>query len=324
MFWRKEHEETEKFFKYVLQHKPFIVYDLETTGKNSTVDRIVQFSANRYEVIAGKYTLTDSINLYIRPPFLMSQDVINVHGITNEFLADKEDESEVFPKIRQFIEQRGSIICGYNIVKFDNKFLEKLYERNCTPFPILETVDIYLSVKEVVYPNDVKEELEKKFGSDSEISGKDLRSLKLSNLVAYFHIDEEFDFHSAEEDIAATWRCGTELLKKFKTDFGIRKGIRIPWEEKEQVRILEITLFKKSSTVNRLYVTVQRQDGSKVKIYYDIRLKGWVDTDGSIIRSIDMETLNHDAEVISRNMGFQTLEKFTGHASGKDVCLETA
>ncbi len=102
MFWKADNTSIIRFYQLLQQHKPFIIYDLETTGKKKDTDRIVQLSANRYEVRAGAYQLVDSINIYMKPPFPMEQSVVDIHGITNEFLKDKPREDEVFPVIYKF------------------------------------------------------------------------------------------------------------------------------------------------------------------------------------------------------------------------------
>lgn len=298
MFWKVDNTQAIKFYHLILQHKPFIVYDLETTGKKKDIDRIVQFSANRYEVINGIYQMVKSIDLYIKPPFLMEQAVVDIHGITNEFLADKPREEDVFPVIYEFFNDPDCIITGYNILKFDNVFMKHMYERNGALFDLDDErfVDIYGIAKSVIHPKEVED-----------------HSLKLSNVASYLGITEDFNFHSAAEDIQATWLVGVELAKLYK------KMFKDPWNNRENPRILNLNKYKKSSSVDRVYVMVQFDSGEKEKLFYDVRLKGWVDEGDTVIYRTNMPYLHYEATKIAEQMGFESLDKFDGKVSGADI-----
>lgn len=321
MFWKTETENLEKFYHFIMEHRPIIVYDTETTGRSSKVDRIVEFSANRYEVVDGIYQLAASIDLYMKPPFHMSQYVIDIHGITNEFLEDKPSEKDVFETIRNFLSYPEAVICGYNNEKFDDKFLEEMYCRYGLHFPEvpMEFADIYKIAKELISPSDMKETLSKRENND--IEGKDLYSLRLSNVIAYYGIEQQFGFHTASEDIQATWMAGIHMLKDFKNKFRIEKGISVCWNERESVRIIKMDQFKMSSLVNRIYVTILRESGKKDRIYYDVRAKGWMDETSRIMNEVNMKKIAEDADTISRKMGFAGIDKFSGNAEGVSVCL---
>ena len=62
----------------------YIVLDTETTGLNLD-DHVVELGA--HEIINGKLT-GSQFHIYIRPRIKMSEEVINIHGITNEFYDD--------------------------------------------------------------------------------------------------------------------------------------------------------------------------------------------------------------------------------------------
>ena len=62
----------------------YIVLDTETTGLNLE-DHVVELGA--HEIINGRLT-GSQFHIYIRPRITMSEEVINIHGITNEFYDD--------------------------------------------------------------------------------------------------------------------------------------------------------------------------------------------------------------------------------------------
>ena len=120
---------TEKFQNAIKNRKKICIFDVETTGLSKDKDRIVQFSAiiaepNQY----GIYQETSFLDLYIKQPVYMTQQVINIHHITNEFLEDKPMESEVVNEIYNFL-KKADFISGYNIARFDIAFLDKMLGR---------------------------------------------------------------------------------------------------------------------------------------------------------------------------------------------------
>ena len=62
----------------------YIVLDTETTGLNLN-DHVVELGA--HEIINGRLTGAQ-FHIYIRPRIKMSEEVINIHGITNDFYDD--------------------------------------------------------------------------------------------------------------------------------------------------------------------------------------------------------------------------------------------
>lgn len=101
--------------------RPIVFFDLETTGINITKDRIIQFAAVK---ITG-----EKLNIMINPNIPISPEATEVHGITNDMLADKPLFSDVAEDIAKFI--RNCDIAGFNINHFDVPFLfEELYRCN--------------------------------------------------------------------------------------------------------------------------------------------------------------------------------------------------
>ena len=73
-----------------MQYHDIIVFDTETSGVKPSKDYIVQLSARKFKNEGGELILKDKRNIYIRPPFFLDKKNIDIHGITNEFLQDKQ------------------------------------------------------------------------------------------------------------------------------------------------------------------------------------------------------------------------------------------
>jgi len=96
-----------------------IILDTETTGINPKEGhRIVEIGC--VEMINRQLT-GRSYHVYINPLFEMEQEVINIHGISNEFLRDKPLFSDVVTEFIAFI--RGAELVIHN-AKFDIGFID--------------------------------------------------------------------------------------------------------------------------------------------------------------------------------------------------------
>jgi len=95
-----------------------IVLDIETTGLNTNIgDRIIELAC--IELIDRKKT-GKLLHMYFNPDRIMSQNVIDIHNINNNFLLDKPRFSESIYEIMSFIKSSELIIHN---APFDVKFL---------------------------------------------------------------------------------------------------------------------------------------------------------------------------------------------------------
>jgi DNA polymerase-3 subunit epsilon len=112
----------------IQQDERLIILDTETTGINPREGhRIVEVGC--VEMINRQLT-GRSFHVYINPLFEMDQEVINIHGLTNEFLRDKPLFSQVVDDFIEFI--KGARLVIHN-AKFDIGFMDNefaLLKRN--------------------------------------------------------------------------------------------------------------------------------------------------------------------------------------------------
>lgn len=100
-----------------------IILDTETTGINPREGhRIVEIGC--VEMINRQLT-GRTYHAYINPQFHMDQEVINIHGLTNEFLADKPLFAQVANDFIEFI--RGAELVIHN-AKFDVGFMDNEFK----------------------------------------------------------------------------------------------------------------------------------------------------------------------------------------------------
>lgn len=96
-----------------------IILDTETTGINSKHHKIVEIGC--VELIDRKPT-GNNYHVYINPDMDMEQEVIDIHGLTNEYLADKPRFHEIAQSFYEFI--RGAELVIHN-APFDIGFMDK-------------------------------------------------------------------------------------------------------------------------------------------------------------------------------------------------------
>lgn len=99
----------------------FIALDTETTGLNAEGgDRIIEIGCVAIEGRALNDDATHHLQLYINPEREVPDDAIAIHGITNEFLADKPVFAQVVDEFLAFV--KGATLIIHNAT-FDVGFL---------------------------------------------------------------------------------------------------------------------------------------------------------------------------------------------------------
>ncbi len=106
-----------------LNGKTFVVFDLETTGLNATpssgnMDKIIEIGA--YKIKDG--VICESFTTFINPQKKLSDEIINLTGITEDMVADAPTYEQVMPDFFKFCS--GSVLVGHNIAGFDFKFVD--------------------------------------------------------------------------------------------------------------------------------------------------------------------------------------------------------
>lgn len=124
-----------------LAGQTFVSFDTETTGLWAPSHRIV-------EIGAVKFRLSDdgveTFQRLVNPGRKMPKEVIGIHGITDEMVAEAPAIDKVLDEFKQFCTE-GSILVAHN-APFDISFVSCELERAGVTFgqnQILDTVDIY-------------------------------------------------------------------------------------------------------------------------------------------------------------------------------------
>lgn len=111
----------------------YVVYDLETGGFNSEEEAITEIA-----MIAIDGETLEEIERYttfIKPygNLNYTDQALKSTGITMEMINSGKDPKIVVKEVSEFLQRQGTamnkkpILCGHNIIKFDNSFLVKLF-----------------------------------------------------------------------------------------------------------------------------------------------------------------------------------------------------
>jgi DNA polymerase-3 subunit epsilon len=104
-------------------NNPICFIDLETTGINVSVDRIVEIAIIKIAPDGTKLVKRKLIN----PEMPIPKGASDVHGISDEMVKDAPTFKAVANEIKQFIE--GSDMAGYNSNRFDIPMLNEEFLR---------------------------------------------------------------------------------------------------------------------------------------------------------------------------------------------------
>lgn len=100
----------------------FVAFDTETSGPYPLGNEIVEIGLVKWE--GGK--VVDTYNQLIRPKRPIEQEIIDIHGITNEMLVSSPEISDVIGDVKKFIGE--SIVIAHH-APFDLGFIVWDFER---------------------------------------------------------------------------------------------------------------------------------------------------------------------------------------------------
>ncbi|MEO6759998.1 MAG: 3'-5' exonuclease [Saprospiraceae bacterium] len=104
--------------------RDLVFFDVETTGLNVIRDRIVQLAMVKMPKNGGE---PQELSMLINPGMPISEESMQIHGITPKILANKPSFGQVAQQIWDFI--GASDLAGYNSNRFDVPMLMEEFAR---------------------------------------------------------------------------------------------------------------------------------------------------------------------------------------------------
>ncbi|QEH33968.1 hypothetical protein OJF2_25010 [Aquisphaera giovannonii] len=116
--------------KNITLDRPLAVLDLETTGTDTKIDRIVEVSV--LKILPGGEC--DHRTRRVNPGVPIPPEATAVHGITDDDVADCPTFRAIAPGLARFLD--GCDLGGFNILKYDLRLLAAEYNRAGLDFPV--------------------------------------------------------------------------------------------------------------------------------------------------------------------------------------------
>ena len=212
----------------------FVVFDVETTGLESSQDRIIEFGAVRVE--GGE--IVDSYSQLVNPGRAISRKIEDLTGISNEDLRDAPPMEEILMDFLDFCQD--STLVAHN-AEFDMSFLRQECLRGDCDLPRQPVMDTLALSRALL---------------------TDLNSHSLDNLCQHFGVELD-DHHRAEADAEATAEVMLKLLDMVEKDHDCgrlreinRLADNIDW--KKQNYHHAVLLAQNQSGLKDLYYLVSR------------------------------------------------------------------
>lgn len=116
--------------------RPICFFDLEATGTSVTKDRICEISVLKVYPNGNRESRTWLVN----PEVKMSEEVIAIHGITNEKVANEPTFKELAHRVHELI--KDSDLAGYNSNRYDIPLLVEEFLRAGIDFDLGKRVAV--------------------------------------------------------------------------------------------------------------------------------------------------------------------------------------
>ena len=187
-------EEVDKVMDLLVKGRHIIFYDVETTGLKSKTSKILSLSAIKYKYEDSLFKEIDRLDVFINPCLPIPEEASKVNGITNEKVKDEMDEWDTHEKIIRPFFGDNPILAGYNILKFDDLFMQLLWLRSCgVELKPEAELDVLRMVQEKM----------------------NLKSSTLENAAKELGADFGLSFHTSIDDVIATERVAELLLPMY-------------------------------------------------------------------------------------------------------------
>lgn len=190
-------------------HKPFCVFDLETTGINVSKDRIVEICILKVNPDASRESKTWLVN----PEMSIPKESTAVHGITDERVKDAPTFKDIAPKILEMIS--GTDLGGFNSNRFDVPLLAEELLRagldfDVTKFKLVDAQTIFHKMEPrnltAAYQFYCKKDLENAHSAEADV----LATFEVIDAQVGHYDDlpkeiaglSDFSFHSKFADLA--------------------------------------------------------------------------------------------------------------------------
>ena len=171
-----------------IDRRPFVVFDIETTGLSIANCAITEIGAVKYQ--SGE--IGEKFGTFVDPACHIPENITELTGITDEMVRGAPSQEEA---VRAFLDFAGDAVLVAHNANFDTGFIRKVCEQYKIPFEnaYIDTVPL------------------------SKYLNPDLKKHKLDTLAEHYGLGD-FDHHRAFEDAAMLARIFDRMCGQLKKE----------------------------------------------------------------------------------------------------------
>ncbi len=167
--------------------RPLAIFDLEATGLNISKERIVEIAILKINPDGSEERFKSLVN----PEMNISEEVVKIHGISNETVKDAPTFKDLASRVIEFIGDAD--LAGYNSNKFDIPLLAEELIRVGSDFDLANRH--FVDVQNIFHK---------------------MEQRTLSAAYQFYCQKELIDAHDAMNDTNATWEVLKSQLEKYE------------------------------------------------------------------------------------------------------------
>ena len=189
-------------------NETYIVFDTETSGAFPVGSEVIELGALKYRW--GYSEPIDQLEVLIRPSKPVPEEVIAIHGITNDQLADQPEFAQVVPRLQAFFDADFYVA---HHAPFDLGFMAWMWESVGAPLPRGVGICTSLLGRKCIHG---------------------VTNHKLQTLIQHYNIRTQGPAHRALADAFACAQVFFKILDILKPtqwqDLQTSQGYVLPWE----------------------------------------------------------------------------------------------
>jgi DNA polymerase III subunit epsilon len=167
--------------------RPLAIIDLETTGLDIGIDRIVEIAILKVHPDGTGSRYYTRVN----PQMTIPAEATAVHGISDKDAKDKPTFEQISPGVASFLD--GCDLAGFNILGFDLRMLQCEFARAGSEFSLLGRAIV--DAKQIFHTKEPRD---------------------LEAACRFYLNEEQQEAHSAWEDVRTTWRVLNAQLSRYE------------------------------------------------------------------------------------------------------------
>ncbi len=272
MEWRNIQKGKEEILPLFAENTSLIVFDTETTGLGKN-DKIIEFSAVKYQIFRNGLKEIDKMDIYINPEQPLKEKIVEITGITDKILEKANPEWIEASNIFSFLE-KADLWASYNS-NFDIKMLDHMSERTCLSYNKKPTVDILRMARDLIPKSQVENH-------------------NLSSIVTYLFPEKHFQYHTSIDDTRAAALIMSRLIGMYKNYCGE--------DEKRQCRVNWASYSINPNQMSQVRIKLDLSEGEYGDIFWDVVKKTWsckkTKRAKNLFSSIDMQNIEN--QIIKR------------------------